>query len=105
MFTQLEAGTGMVWSLTRELDLRRVGTIDSSLMLGRRSAFVAALAAVEAVSTELNLPMPLKIVVLGGIGFRQDQLLALAIASNTTSTSMITTCVPLVITSQGMVAA
>ena len=50
MFTQLEAGTGMVWSLARELDLSRVGTIDSSLMLGRRSAFVAALAAVQAVS-------------------------------------------------------
>ena len=50
MFTQLEAGTGMVWSLTRELDLSRVGTIDSSLMLGRRSAFVAVLAAVQAVS-------------------------------------------------------
>ena len=47
--------------------------------------------------------MPLKIAVRGGIGFRQDQLLALAIASN--STSMITTCVPLVITSPGMVAA
>ena len=49
--------------------------------------------------------MLLKIAVRGGIGFRQDQLLALAIASNTTSTTMITTCVPLVITSQGMVAA
>ena len=50
--------------------------------------------------------MPLKIAVREGIGFRQDQLLALAIASNTTSTSMITTtCVPLDITSQGMVAA
>lgn len=53
--------------------------------------------------SELSLPMPLKIAVRGGIGFRQDQLLALAIASN--STSMITTCVPLVITSPGMVAA
>ena len=49
--------------------------------------------------------MLLKIAVRGGIGFRQDQLLALAIASNTTSTTMITTCVPLVITSQGRVAA
>ena len=55
--------------------------------------------------SELNLPMPLKIAVREGIGFRQDQLLALAIASNTTSTTMITKFVPLVITSQGMVAA
>ena len=55
--------------------------------------------------SELNLPMPLKIAVREGIGFRQDQLLALAIASNTTSTSMTTTTfVPLDITSQGMVA-
>ena len=93
----------MVWSLARELDLSRVGTIDSSLMLGRRSAFVAALAAVQAVSIGAQPAHTAQNCGAGGIGFRQDQLLALAIASN--STSMITTCVPLVITSPGMVAA
>ena len=97
----------MVWTLTTELDLSRVETIDSKRTLGRRSVFVDALATVQAVSIGAQPAHAAQNCGSGGIGFRQDQHLALAIASKTTSTStsMITTCVPLVITSQGTVTA